>query len=271
MTTNVIDKTVPLPPPVKAGEQRVYRLTENGPDGLQRMTIDPSGYHIVPEIQHLHVYWADPELGMSVGVWQTSPMQEVFGPYPGDEFILVVEGGFTMMDSLDGSGSNVACDTGQSIVFRNGAPVSWKQTGDLKKFYITYLDPRAETPRIDSAEGGVLALQPTRELTDANLLPGTTTPQRDEVIFTNDHGNMEVGLWDTQAMSTDMAPFPWHEFAQVLDGEVTITEPDGTRHVFTAGDVFFIPAGTICSWRVPHYLRKYYATLDARIRPGAPS
>ena len=231
--------------------------------------LTPYEFEVRPEAQNLHVYFEDEELGMSVGVWDTTPMQEPFGPYPGDEFILVLDGHFDMMDSVDGSGQNVPCAKGQSIIFRNGAPVSWKQHDYLKKFYITYTDPRAEMPVIESAVGAIQALNPDMVLTDADLLPDTSTPQREKVFFNNDHGNFEVGLWDTQTLrDSEMHPFPWHEFAQVLEGEVTITEPDGIAQTFVAGDVFFVPAGTLCAWHVPTYLRKYYAALDPNIRPG---
>lgn len=242
----------------------IIRFEENGPNGLERMDLDPADFHEVPDAQHVHVYFEDEELGMSAGVWDTTTMQEAFGPYPGDEFILVLDGHFKM---LDASGDGVPAEKGQSVIFRNGVPVSWKQDGYLKKFYITYMDPRADTPDIDSADGGIIALNPGTTLSDENLLPNTTTPQREMVFFTNDHGNFEVGLWDTQTMNTPMEPFPWHEFAQVLDGEVTITEEDGTAQTFRAGDVFFLPAGTVCSWDVPTYLRKYYAALDPTKRP----
>lgn len=250
-------------------QNRVIRFEPNGPDGLKPMALEPADFHTMPEEQTLHVYFEDPELGMSAGVWTTTPMQEPFGPYPGDEFILVLDGHFDMMDTVDGSGTNVACKKGQSVIFRNGVPVSWKQHDTLKKFYITYLDPRATPPEGLPAEGGIQALDPDLTLSDADLLENTSTPQREKVFFTNDHGNFEVGLWDTQTLDTQMDPFPWHEFVQVLEGEVTITHLDGTSETFTEGDVFFVPAGTVCTWHVPRYLRKYYAALDPSIRPGA--
>lgn len=46
-------------------------------------------------------------------------------------------------------------------------------------------------------------------------------------------------------MVTEPYPFPEHVFAQVLEGEVTITHEDGTCETFTAGDVFFITVGII--------------------------
>lgn len=247
---------------------RLVRLEANGPNGLEPMDLTPYDFQTRPDAQNLYVYFEDQELGMSVGVWDTTPMQEPFGPYPGDEFICVLEGNFDMMDTVDGSGTNVPCMTGQSVIFRNGVPVSWKQHDYLKKFYITYSDPRAETPGGLSAAGGIQALNPEFTLTDNDTLPDTAGKQREKVLFQNDHGNFEVGCWDTQPFKTDVEPFSCHEFCQVLEGEVTLTDADGAKHLFHPGDCFFIPAGTQVGWDVPKYLKKYYAALDPSIRPG---
>ncbi|MEM6340084.1 MAG: cupin domain-containing protein [Pseudomonadota bacterium] len=253
---------------LKAAPTGIIRFDVNGPDGLKPMALDAEDFHIVPDAQNLHVYFEDEELGLSVGIWDTTSMQEAFGPYPGDEFILVLEGAFQMMDSVDGSGTNVACKTGECVTFRNGAPLSWKQDGYLKKFYITYLDPRANTPQNVPADRAIQALGPELQLSDDDIDESASVKQRDKCYFMNDHGNFSMGLWDTEAMDTGMEAFPWHEFAYVRDGEVTITEETGIQHVFREGDVFFIPAGTVCRWQVPRYLRKFYATLDPTIRPG---
>ncbi|WP_050927714.1 cupin domain-containing protein [Aestuariivita boseongensis] len=247
---------------------RLIRFEPNGPAGLKPMDLTPYEFHTRPEQQNLHVYFEDEELGMSVGVWDTTPMQEPFGPYPGDEFIHVLEGHFDMMDTVDGSGENVACSKGQSVIFRNGVPVSWKQHDYLKKFYITYTDPRAATPEGLSAKGGIQALDPEFTLTDDDILPDSSVKQREKVLFTNDHGNFEVGCWDSVAFTSEVAPFPYHEFCQVLEGEVTLTDADGARHVFKPGECFFIPAGTPVGWHVLAYLKKYYAALDPSIHPG---
>jgi uncharacterized cupin superfamily protein len=251
----------------------IIRFEADGPDGLKPMDLTPYDFAERPEQQLLHVYFEDEELGLAVGVWETTPMREPFGPYPGDEFIYVLKGNFTMLDN-DGTdlSSGVDCKAGQSVIFRNGAPVSWKQHDTLRKFYMTYSDPRAEMPQGLSAEGGIQALDPTLTLTDDDLLEGTSVPQRERVFFENDHGNFEVGLWDTQGFAdVEASPFPYHEFGQVLDGECIITDESGTDHRFVAGDFFFIPAGTVCKWTVPSYLRKFYAALNPAIRPGEAS
>lgn len=242
--------------------KRIIRLRENGTDGkgLQPMTLDPADFRSPLPRQNVHVHFTDPALGLNVGVWDTTSMQEAFGPYPGDEFIVVLDGAFAM---IDGDGRGVPAHKGQSVVFRNGIPVSWMQPGYLKKFFITLLDPNARTPQIASAEGGVIVLDPDLELSDADDVSHSDSgaKQRDRVIFTNDAGTMSVGLWDTEAMTTDPYPFPYHEFGQVLEGSVTITGEDGSSETFGPGDAFFIPQGTITRWHVPTYLRKYYAAV----------
>lgn len=255
-------------------EKRVIRLERDGPAGIgmPEMTCSPEDFQSPLPTQHVHVYFEDPEIGMSVGVWDTTTMQEAFGPYPGDEFIVVLEGGFQM---LDGDGNGVPATTGQSVCFRNAVPVSWKQDGYLKKFYITYLDPRVTSPVIESAKGGVFALDSDLKPSEADRVEHApdakiTPRQHDRILFTNDTGNMTVGLWDCEAMETEFAPFPTHEFVHLLEGDVTIVEEDGTSNAFTAGDVFFVPHGTVCSWRVPHYIRKYYAALDPTFNVRSP-
>ena len=247
--------------------KRVIRLEPNGPRGIgmPEMECDPAGFQSPLPTQHLHVYFSDEELGLNVGVWDTTTMQEAFGPYPGDEFIWILEGEFAM---LDGEGNAVEVKEGQSACIRNAIPVSWKQEGYLKKFFITYLDPKAETPKITSAEGGVRVMDPNADLTPLDTtapftIKGPKPIQREHIVFTNDAGNMSVGVWDSEAMVSEMQPFPTHEFVQMLEGEVTITEDDGTAQTFRAGDCFFVPKGTVCSWEIKTYVKKYFAVLDA--------
>ena len=96
-------------------------------------------------------------------------MKEVFGPYPGDEFMWVLEGQVSMIDS-DGNATEIK--QGQTFCVRNAIPVRWKQVGFLRKFYMTYADPKAVTPKITSAEGGVALLDAAAKMTKLN----TTEP-----------------------------------------------------------------------------------------------
>ena len=247
-------------------EKSVIRIERNGPnnDGLQPMELDPADFQSSLPTQNIYVYYEDASVGLTVGVWDTTTMQEKFGPYPGDEFIWVLEGHFAMLDS---DGKAVRAQQNDAVSFRNGTPVSWKQDGYLKKFIITYLDPNAETPKIDSADAGVIVINPNSELatlkdTDPFEISGPNPLQRNHTAFTNDTGNMSVGVWDSRAMVSEMRPFPTYEFVQMLDGEISTTEENGETKTFVAGDCFLVPKGAVCSWKIEYYARKYYAVLD---------
>lgn len=250
-------------------ENRVIRLERNGPTGvgLSEMECDPADFQSPTPSQHVHIYYSDPELGLNVGIWDTTTMQEAFGPYPGDEFVWILEGGFMMLDGIDNA---VEINEGDSVCFRNAIPVSWKQEGYLKKFFITYFDPNAETPEIDSADGGVIVMNPRAELTpavstDPFEIRDRKPVQRNKTVFTNDTGNMSMGLWDSEAMISVMRPFPIHEFVQMLEGEITITEESGDTQIFKTRDCFFVPKGTVCSWTIEVYAKIYYGILKTSL------
>lgn len=250
-------------------EQRVHRLKRNGPAGmgLARMELNPADFRSTLPEQFIHSYFEDDSIGLTVGVWTTTSMQEAFGPYPGDEFMCILEGQVAM---LDGKSNEITVSAGQAFCIRNAIPVSWKQVGFLRKFYMTYLNPHASTPEIDSADGGVIVLDPTKlekdlqDIDDSNPFADSNFPpvQRDSVAFTNDAGNMAVGMWDSTAFESEMKPFDVHEFVLLLEGDVTILEGDNTAHFFTAGDAFFIPKGTVCQWKVTQPIKKFYSILE---------
>lgn len=250
-------------------EKRVIRFEPTGPagTGLIAMELEQADFQSALPQQHLHVYFEDEAIGLNLGVWTTTDMQESFGPYPGDEFMWVLEGQVAM---TDGDGNATHVKQGETFCIRNGIPISWKQVGFLRKFYMTYDNPNAPKPDIASADGGVLVLDPAAlqggltkmDVTDPFVIKGEAPIQHDSPAFTNDAGNMFTGMWDSTPFESEMQPFPCHEFVQLLEGEITITEGDGTIHQFKAGDAFFTPEGTICSWKTTEYVKKLYSILD---------
>jgi len=100
------------------------------------------------------------------------------------------------------------------------------------------------------------------DTTEPLVIKGPIPFQHDHNVLTNDAKNMFVGIWDSDALDSEMRPFPWYEFVQMLDGEVTIIEEDGATHICKPGDSFSTPKGTVCSWEVNEYVKKFYAILD---------
>lgn len=242
-----------------SNEASVVKLSPGGPDGvgLSRMELDSADFIAFPEEQRIHVYFEDPAIGLAVGIWTTTDMQEALGPYPGDEFMVVLEGRVEMLDDKDGA---IPVETGQAFAVRNGAPLSWKQVGFLRKAFLLLSSEGDATPGDGPAvvvappEPGAVALADAAEMIGGGR-------QREATLFTNDTGNMEAGVWETTAFETEMSPFSVHEFAHVISGAVTITEDNGASQRFEAGDSLFVPAGTVCSWKAAGPVRKYFAAV----------
>jgi len=51
-------------------------------------------------------------------------------------------------------------------------------------------------------------------------------------------------------------PFPYDEFVQVLEGEVTLTNVDGESATYRQGDTFLVPKGWIGTWDMPFEYRE---------------
>lgn len=86
------------------------------------------------------------------------------------------------------------------------------------------------------------------------IVSGQPVTEVAEVSETQD-GSAEVYLWRTTAST-----FRWthrsDEIITILDGDVFITDADGTRRHLAPGDVAHFPAGSVQLWEVPKSLLK---------------
>lgn len=209
---------------------------------LHPLELDAGAFQSPLPVQNYHLIFEDEAIGLAVGVWDTTTMQEAFGPYPGDEFITVLDGTFAI---LDGEGAAVTGTEGQSATFRNGIPVSWKQEGYLRKIYLTLQDPHGKTPDIALADGGVRTFDPNRKPLAAAGPDGVTR----EALFCNDAGTMAVWHCSFPASDRPLAPSPSHQLVRVLQGAITLVDPSGQPERFDPGSHVFLPKGTKVAWQ----------------------
>ena len=248
---------------------KIIPLEYNGPAGvgLSVLDLDAADFESDLPEQHWYLYHENMPLNLIVGVWTTTSMQEKFGPYPGDEFMCILEG---QVEMIDREGETTLIKEGQTFCVRNGVPVSWKQNGFLRKFFITY-SPKAQPGfGLSSDEKGVFVLNQDElgaklQNLDAPFpyeSDGAHPTQKNATLFVNDTGNMHVGMWESTAFKSKMKAFPYNEFVQLLAGGISVTEQDGNKHEFSAGDVFFVPQGTVCSWQFTGNVSKFYCRVD---------
>lgn len=199
---------------------------------LEPLDLDPAAFQSALPVQYYGLVFEAEEIGLAVGIWDTTTMQEAFGPYPGDEFITVLDGRFAMVDAA--GNTLAAAGPGDSVTFRNGAPSSWKQDGYLRKVYLTLTPPDAEPPRTALVEGAF------------KVLPAKGLPEgQDQTLFRNDAGTMSVRIRTVGAGSEPAATALQHELIRVLAGELVLTDAAGVAQRFRAGDHVFLPAGTV--------------------------
>jgi uncharacterized cupin superfamily protein len=227
-------------PPTRTGILRIDPESTR----LEALVLDPDAFQSPLPVQHYALIFEDEDIGLAVGIWDTTTMQEAFGPYPGDEYITVLDGGFAMVDA---AGQELAAaQAGDSVTFRNGVPSSWKQDGYLRKIYVTLHNPDGATPEIASTKDGFRVANPGRLPTGNRGSDGVMR----EVIFRNDAGSMTVTLCAFQAQNLPLAPCPSHRLIRVLSGAITLTEPSGPPQSFGPNTHVFLPEGTVCGWAV---------------------
>lgn len=67
-----------------------------------------------------------------------------------------------------------------------------------------------------------------------------------------------VGVWSCSPMTGKMGPWSTNEMMLLIEGNVAIDHADGTSLDVSAGEAFFIPKGTVCSWRQAGHLKKFF-------------
>lgn len=211
--------------------------------------------------EHGHLYIDDKARGLTAGLWHCTPMTGTMGPYPVDEFMLLLEGAVEMVTP---GGAVTRVEAGEAFVLPKGLVCQWRQPGPVKKIFVILETPDDAAAR--SADGlSVIKLDtslPLRELAapPADSLLSGTPVCRGRELFRDATGTFSVGLWDTTAYHRKAIPFPRHELMCLLDGEVAIAGP-GAPQSFRGGEAFFVPQGAVTDFRVPDYLKKIYVIL----------
>jgi uncharacterized cupin superfamily protein len=100
-------------------------------------------------------------------------------------------------------------------------------------------------------------MQPSN-LTAPECFTSADRKERNHTFFATADESVLSGVWECAPCKEEIASYPVHEMMTVISGSVTLTNADGRAEKFTAGDTFFIPKGTKCTWHITETLRKFY-------------
>ena len=245
------------------------RLEPQGPAGrdLEVLeTINPALLSAGEPVQRGHVYYTDPTGTLTAGVWDCTPMTMPLRPYHVNEFILMLEGSLTMVDT---AGREERFTPGQAFMIPKGLPISWVQTEYVRKFYVVFDDPSGDVlPGLDASN--VTRIDPNRELApvgeqDTARYLGGVPEQHVHGYFEDATGQMGLGVWDTTAMHTRPEPFGRSELMHILEGTVTLAGGTPGEQTLKAGDTCMVPKGLPdYKWDSEGYVRKIYCTFEPR-------
>ena len=78
------------------------------------------------------------------------------------------------------------------------------------------------------------------------------------MVFRSGDAAFSFGLWRRVPESGPME-LPYHEIAVIVQGEVEVTEEDGTVHRVGPGDVLITPRGSRATWTALSSVKKFWA------------
>ena len=79
--------------------------------------------------------------------------------------------------------------------------------------------------------------------------------------FTDTTGQFHVGQWASEACKLSVI-YDENELCVIVEGEVELTDADGTTTRYKAPDAFVIPAGFKGTWESLTPVRKIYAAFE---------
>ena len=221
-----------------------------------RLSATPEGFGQTPDklepdmfisghpTQHTHEYFQDEELGLYVGVWDTTDMIETAGPYPCDEFMWLLEGEVAIRNCKTGEMETAIA--GEPFVIPKGYDCQWQQSGYLRKYYVISEHPEEDIPAVPAHEGVVIL-----------------KADQQNIGYEDTTGRFSSSTWASGAFESGQHPFPYNEFAYVQDGSITMTDAAGVARVFNAGDAFFIPEGVECNATVANDVRLFMTVIKS--------
>lgn len=216
----------------------VRRIEENGPDasGLTVWeTLDPADLAAGNPHQSGYMYDEDEARGYSAGVWHCTPFDDAPGPYPVDEYMLLLEG--TVVMALP-DGSEVRVNAGEAFVLPQGLECQWKMPTDVRKvFMIVENDGRTTSENTSLSQ-----------VTKPSMVPFTFEAGvvvKSEIVFASADGQMSVTRRGYAAAFCGPIPSAGQRVITLLSGSVTIAEDH-----FVTKDSLFVDRRDRSNWEV---------------------
>jgi len=191
---------------------------------------------------------------VAAGVWFSPDFSGRMRKVSNTEFIYILGGSVTFEDK---SGREETFKAGDAVLIPRGTEFSWKRTESEREYWVIFDRETAGMPAPKE--------QPTFFRLDRDGPVGTrligTGRTREHVYYTGADGS-SVGVWETQPFTApEFHKTKYAELMVFLDGNITLTTPEGQTERFKAGDVALVPEGVEYKWS-SDTARKFWVIFD---------
>ena len=235
-------------------QTRIGRIEKDGPKGTgftEWPTMNPRDLVSGEPVQQGHLYDEIADIDYSVGVWDCTAFVDKPGPYPVDEFMLLLEGSVQMIMP---DGSQITVNQGDAFVIPKGLVCQWKMPVTVRKIFMI-LDGAAPT----NTENASLHRITVPDLaTRHRPPPGALICS--ETHFLNHDSRMRVCINSYEAMQRSHTPTQGRHMIHVLEGAVTFS--DDPAYHFGQGESLYLRPGDDLNWTIAGGTRLLIATCD---------
>ena len=241
---------------IKMAEKTIIKLNRN-PEGFGEVAdvLEKNMFSSALPKQCTHSYYEDEEIGLYVGVWDTTDMIESAAPYSCDEFMTLIDGVAEIKNSQTGEVETVTA--GESFVIPQGYDCQWHQKGYLRKFYVIYEPPEEEIPASPVFESIIY-------IDEKNMPPwqDTSDGYKKKLQYQSHNQKFISGVWQGEDFNTDVMTSSHNEFMFIKDGCLICTDAQGLTQKINAGEALFVPQGASCSWQAQGKVNIHFVQLN---------
>ena len=81
-------------------------------------------------------------------------------------------------------------------------------------------------------------------------------------VFETADCSITSGVWECAPILVEIDAYSVNELMTVLSGRLTLTDAQGKKETFTAGDTFLVPKGAKVTLEITETLRKFYMIVE---------
>ena len=227
------------------------KLNAHGPGGAG-LTLRPpypkENLETEPPIHSSHLYVNDEAQGIKIGVWECTPHTGKMGPFPVNEFMILLEGSVTMLEK---DGREVTARAGEAFVVPMGAVCQWKQSEPVRKYFAIQSDAPNVT-RLGAGQPQAVTKAPTaavgKRSGQSHETPADLPFQAGDTIYNDADRGYSLGTWGVLATDARPRVSQFHQMLRIEAGALTLTDEDGATETFEAGDTVLITPGKAITW-----------------------